>query len=127
MFFTEKRSGEIKACGCADGSKHCEYIAKDKATTLTVSLDTNYIQATIFAHEGRDVATCNIQCSFLHADNPNYVLMRLDGILAKLMVTIAPNIYQKYMGKLFIYLALAKPALPGQFDLLVSSQSKEKS
>jgi hypothetical protein len=30
-------------------------------------------------------------------------------------------------GKLFIYLALAKPALPGQFDLLVSSQSKEKS
>jgi hypothetical protein len=26
--------------------------------------------------------------------------------------------------KLFIYLALAKPALPGQFDLLVSSQSK---
>jgi hypothetical protein len=31
----------------------------------------------------------------------------------------------KYMGKLFIYLALAKPALPGQFDLLVSSQRKE--
>jgi hypothetical protein len=30
------------------------------------------------------------------------------------------------MGKLFIYLALAKPALPGQFDLLVSSQRKEK-
>jgi hypothetical protein len=31
------------------------------------------------------------------------------------------------MGKLVIYLALAKPALPGQFDLLVSSQSKEES
>ena len=31
----------------------------------------------------------------------------------------------KKMEKLFIYLALAKPALPGQFDLLVSSQSKE--
>ncbi len=31
------------------------------------------------------------------------------------------------MGKLFIYLALAKPALSGQFDFLVSSQSKEKS
>ncbi len=28
------------------------------------------------------------------------------------------------MEKLFIYLALAKPALPGQFDLLRSSQSK---
>jgi hypothetical protein len=31
------------------------------------------------------------------------------------------------MGDLFIYLALAKPAFPGQFILLVSSQSKEKS
>ncbi len=30
-------------------------------------------------------------------------------------------------GHLFIYLALAKPALPGQFVLLVSSQSKENS
>jgi hypothetical protein len=33
--------------------------------------------------------------------------------------------YEK--GDLFIYLALAKPALPGQFILLVSFQSKEKS
>jgi hypothetical protein len=32
-----------------------------------------------------------------------------------------------FKGHLFIYLALAKLALPGQFDLLVSSQSKEKS
>jgi hypothetical protein len=31
-----------------------------------------------------------------------------------------------YKGHLFIYLALAKSALHGQFDLLVSSQSKEK-
>jgi hypothetical protein len=30
----------------------------------------------------------------------------------------------KNYEKLFIYLALAKPALPGQFGLLVSSQSK---
>jgi hypothetical protein len=30
----------------------------------------------------------------------------------------------KKMEKLFIYLALEKPALPGWFDLLVSSQSK---
>ncbi len=32
-----------------------------------------------------------------------------------------------FLGDLFIYLILAKPALPGQFVLLVSSQSKEKS
>ncbi len=33
--------------------------------------------------------------------------------------------YNNLLRKLFIYLALAKPAFPGQFDLLVSSQSKE--
>jgi hypothetical protein len=32
-----------------------------------------------------------------------------------------------YKGHLFIYLAFAKPALPGQFVLLVSSQSNQKS
>ncbi len=32
---------------------------------------------------------------------------------------------KKKKEKLLIYLALAKPALPGQFVLLVSSQSKE--
>jgi hypothetical protein len=37
------------------------------------------------------------------------------------------NEHTKLLDHLFIYLALAKPALPGQFDLLVSSQSKEKS
>ncbi len=39
------------------------------------------------------------------------------------VVTFAPHNMQIAMGKLFIYLALAKPALPGQFELLVSSQS----
>jgi hypothetical protein len=34
---------------------------------------------------------------------------------------------ERNFGHLFICLALAKTALPGQFDLLVSSQSKEKS
>ncbi len=33
--------------------------------------------------------------------------------------------FPKKKEKLFIYLALAKPALPGQFVLFVSSQSKE--
>ncbi|KAL3821708.1 hypothetical protein ACHAXA_003266 [Cyclostephanos tholiformis] len=54
-----------------------------------------FSQSTIFAHEQRDVATCDIPGAFLHADNPDYVLMRLDGILAELMVKVAPSIYRK--------------------------------
>jgi hypothetical protein len=113
MFLTEKQSGKIKAQGCADGSKQCQHIAKDEAMAPTVSLDAIFIQGTIFAHEHRDVATCNIPGAFLQADNPDYVLMQLDSILAELMVTIAPNIYCKYMttnakGKPVLYVQLEK-------------------
>ena len=96
MFLIEKYTGEVKSCGCADGSKQRDHIAKDEAAAHTVSSDSIFIQGTIFTHEGRNVATCDIPGAFLQADNLDYVLMRLDGILAKLMVTIAPNIYRKY-------------------------------
>jgi hypothetical protein len=113
MFLTEKRSGEVKARGCADGSKQRDHIAKEEATAPTVTSDAIFIQSTIFAHEDRDIATCDIPGAFLQVDNPDYVLMRLDGILAELMVTIAPNIYRKYItttakGKPVLYVQLEK-------------------
>jgi hypothetical protein len=113
MFFTEKCLGEIKASGCANGSKQRDHIAKEEATAPTVSADAILLQGTIFAHEHRDVATCNIPGAFLQADNPDYVLMCLDSILTELMVSIAPNIYPKYItvnakGKPVLYVQLEK-------------------
>jgi hypothetical protein len=114
MFLTEKCTGRVKACGCTKGSKQQpDHITKDEATAPTVSSDTIFIQCTIFAHEGCNVATCNIPDAFLQADSPDYVLMCLDGILAELMVTITPNIYRKYIttnakGKLVLYVQLEK-------------------
>jgi hypothetical protein len=95
MFLTEKQSGVIKARGCADGSKQRDHITKEEATASNVTLDTIFLQATIFAHKKRKVASCDIPGAFLQANNLDYVLMRLDGILAELMVTVAPNIYCK--------------------------------
>ena len=91
------------------------YIAKEEATTPTVTLDAIFIQSTIFAHEWRDVATCNIPGAFLQVDNPNYVIMRLDGILAELMVKVAPLLCHKYAtanakGKHVLYIQLEKAA-----------------
>ncbi len=84
-----------------------------EATAPTVSADAIFLQGTIFAHKHRDVATCDIPGAFLQADNPDYVLMRLDGILAELMVSIAHNIYCKYItvnakGKPVLYIQLEK-------------------
>jgi hypothetical protein len=113
IFLTKKCVGEIKAQGCANSSKQRNHIAKEEATAPTVSSESIFIQGTIFAHEERDVATCDIPGAFLQADNLDYVLMRLDGILAELMVTVAPNIYCKYIstnakGKPVLYMQLEK-------------------
>jgi hypothetical protein len=64
-------------------------------------------------HENRDVATCNIPGAFLQENNPEYVLMRLNRILAELMVQVAPSLYQKYVtsnakGKPILYVQLEK-------------------
>ena len=111
MFLTKKRSGEVKARACANGSAQRTHIAKDEAAAPTVSPDAIFVQATIYAHENRDVATCDIPGAFLQADNPDYVLMRLDGILAELMVQVDPKLYQKYVttnakGKPVLYVQL---------------------
>jgi hypothetical protein len=113
MFLTEKRSGEVKARNCANGSVQRQHVAKEEATAPTVTSEAIFIQSTIFAHESRDVATCDIPGAFLHADNPDYVLMRLDGILAEMMVKIAPSIYRKFVttnskGKTVLYVQLEK-------------------
>ena len=109
----QKRSGEIKAWACANGSIQHTHIVKEDATAPTVTYEAIFIQGTNFAHEKRDVATCNIPRAFLQADNPDYVLMRLDGILAKLMVQVAPSLYRKCItsnakGKPILYVQLEK-------------------
>ena len=99
MFLTKKCTDKVKAHGCAEGSKQHENILKEEATAPTVTSDAIFIQSTIFAHEGRDVATCNIPVFFLQADNPDYVLMCLDGVFAELMVTIAPTVLYVQLEK----------------------------
>jgi hypothetical protein len=113
MFLTEKRTGEVKSRGCANGSVHRKHIPKEEATAPTVTSEVIFIQSTMFAHEHCDVATCDILGAFLQADNPDYVIMRLDGILAELLVKVAPKLYRKFVttnnkGKSVLYVQLEK-------------------
>ncbi len=113
MFLTEKRTGEVNARACANGSVQRNHVAKEEAAAPTVTSKAIFIQSTIYANENHDVATCEIPGAFLQADNPDFVLMRLDGILAELMVTIAPKLYRKYAttnakGKPILYTQLEK-------------------
>eukprot|EP00957_Ditylum_brightwellii_P055850 4231933-Ditylum_brightwellii.AAC.1 len=48
--------------------------------------------------EGRNVAVIYIPGAYPNALMDEYVLMVLEGRLADILVKVAPNIYQKYLG-----------------------------
>ncbi len=121
IFVKEKRNGDIKARSCANGSVQREHIAKDEAASPTVALESVFTTATIDAREKREVVTIDIPGAFLHADNDDYVIMRMTGTLAELMAKTDPKLYRKYLSvekrKKVLYLRLQK-ALYGMMKSL---------
>jgi hypothetical protein len=71
-----------------------------------------FVTSTIDAKENREVVTINIPGAFLHATNDDYVIMQMNGTLAKLMAKMDPMLYRKYLvdkkGKKVLYLRLQK-------------------
>ncbi len=71
-----------------------------------------FVTSTIDARENREVVTINIPGAFLHATNKDYVVMQMNGTLAKLMAKTDPKLYRKYLvdkkGKKVLYLRLQK-------------------
>ena len=113
IFLTEKRNGDIKARACANGKPQREHIAKEETASPTVTTEANFALAAIAAHERRHVGTMDLPGAFLHADNDSFVIMKMTGKLAELMVKTAPNIYRKYIiedstGKPILYVQLQK-------------------
>jgi hypothetical protein len=109
IFLKEKKNGTIKARSCANGSVQREHIAKEEAAVPTNGLDSVFITSTIDAKESRKVVTINIPGAFLHADNEDYVIMKMVGTLAELMVKTNPKMYRQYVilekGKSVLYMA----------------------
>jgi len=82
IFLKEKKSGAIKARSCANGSVQREHVAKEEAAAPTVGLDSVFITSAIDAKERRKVVMIDIPGAFLHADNKDYVIMKMVGMLA---------------------------------------------
>lgn len=112
MFLKEKRTGQIKARGCADGRKQQEYTNKEDASSPTVAIESVIITSVIDAWEKRDVATVDVPGAFMHADMDEQVHMRLAGQMAELLVKLDPGLYRKYVqienGKPALYVELRK-------------------
>ena len=114
IFLKEKKSGAIKTRSCANGSVQREHVAKEEAAAPTVGLDSIFITSTIDidAKESRKVVTIDIPGAFLQADNEDYVVMKMVGTVAELMVKTNPKMYRQYLilekGKSVLYLRLQK-------------------
>ncbi len=110
MFLKEKRNGTVKARSCANGSVQRSHVAKEEAASPTVALESVFVTAAIDARENREVVTVDIPGAFLHATNDDYVVMRMNGTLAKLMAKTDPKLYRKYLtdekGKKVLYVRL---------------------
>ena len=98
MFLKEKRTGQIKGRGCADGRKQRDELGKDDVSSPTVATESVLLSCTIDAHEKRDVAVVDVPGAFLQADMEDTVHMRLDGAMAELLIRLDPKLYNQYVA-----------------------------
>ena len=115
MFLKRKRTGKVKARGCADGRPQREYISKEDSSSPTVSIYALMAQCVMNAIEGRKVVTCDIPGAFLQSDWPedDDCYIRFEGLMVDMLCEIDPTYrskvqYTKDGKKKFLYGKLAK-------------------
>ena len=96
MFLKQKRTGKVKARGCADGRPQREYIEREEASPPIVLIYALFASCAINAIEKREVVTCDIPRAFLQSDwpedKPTY--LKFDRIMVDMLVEIDPSLKQ---------------------------------
>ena len=68
MFLKQKRCGQIKGRGCADGRKQRVWTTKEEATSSTVSTEAVLLTSVIDAKERQEVMTVDIPGAFMQGE-----------------------------------------------------------
>jgi hypothetical protein len=112
MFLKEKRCGQIKDRGCAHGRPQREHMRKEETSSPTVANEALMLTCVIDAIEGRDVATVDIPGAFMQSEMEGNVLMKLQGVMAEVIMKLDTKKYEKYVvqenGQDTIYVKLTK-------------------
>ena len=114
MFLKRKRTGKIKARGCADGRPQREYITKEESSSPTVSLYALMASCLMDAIDNRKVITCDIPGAFLQAEWPedHDCYIKFQGVMVDMICQINPeykkNVIVTKAGKKIIYGKLTK-------------------
>lgn len=94
MFLKRKRTGKIKARGCADGRPQREYITKLESSAPTVKTHALFLSCLVDAAEGRKVVVADIPSAFLSADWPEDApdcYLRFEGVMIDMLCQIEPS------------------------------------
>jgi hypothetical protein len=96
MFLKRKRNNILKSRFVANGSMQIRMMSAVDPSSPTVSTEALFITAAIDAVERRYIATVDIEGAYLHAKMLGEVLMKIDPVIAQILVTIDP-IYKNYL------------------------------
>jgi hypothetical protein len=112
MFLKQKRTGQIKGRGCADGRQQRLYSNKEDASSPTVAIESVMITSVIDASEKRDIATVDIPGTFLQANMDEIVHMKITGTLVDILVKLQSSKYERFVmvenAKKSLYVQLNK-------------------
>ena len=97
MFLKQKRCGKIKERGCADGWKQRIYKSKEEVSSPTAHTESIFLTSLIKAHEGRDIAICDIPGAFIQANIDETIHIRMSGEVAEGLAKVNPAYYKRYM------------------------------
>ena len=109
MFLKQKRCGNIKGRGCADGQKQRLYKTKDKTSSPTITIEALFLTCLIDAMERQYIVMCDIPGAFMHTNMDELLHVKMEGEFAELLLKIDPT-YHKFAStecdKLVIYAEL---------------------
>lgn len=97
FFLSGKCDSWIKGHNCLDGRPEWEHIKPEEASSPTANTDSVFITSAIDASEKRDIAFIDFPNAYLNAKNDRKVVMRVKGLVAKMLVAVEPMLYRKYI------------------------------
>lgn len=116
MFLKRKRTGKVKARGCADGRPQRGCITKEESSSPTASMHALMASCVMDSIEEQSVITCDMPGAFLQGDWPQEkgkeCCLKFKNIMVDMICEIEPS-YKKHIicpksGKKLLYAKLNK-------------------
>jgi hypothetical protein len=74
-------------------------MTKEETSSPTVATEALILTCVIDATENHDVATCDVPGAFMQSDVKGKVVMKLEGVMAEVILKIDPKQHAKYVEK----------------------------